>query len=710
MRQSLNFLWRFLFLVVGLACFIPVVVTPLDLQTQALFAVLVYGLCFVLDWIKGRNFITLLLVIISTTVSTRYIYWRITSTLIFDSKIDAVFGLMLMGAEIFAFIVLLLGYLQTLWPLPRVPAPLPEDMSAWPTIDVYIPTYNEPLDVVRTTILAARAIDWPSEKLRIYVLDDGKRDAFRAFAAQAGVGYIVRPDNKHAKAGNLNHAMTKTRGELIAIFDCDHIPTRSFLQVTAGWFLKDPRLAMVQTPHHFYSPDPFEKNLDNYKKIPNEGELFYGLIQPCHDTWNAAFFCGSCALIRRKALAEVGGIAVETVTEDAHTALKMQRRGWNTAYLHVPQAGGLATESLSAHVGQRIRWARGMAQIFRIDNPFLGRGLTFVQRACYSASMLHFFSGIPRIIFLLSPLSFLLFGLHIFSALPLAGLAYGLPHLLHTELTNARTQGKFRHSLWSQVYETVLSFYIAMVTTRALVDPKAGTFNVTAKGGTIEKAYFEKTIARPYLVIIALNLIGIGIGAWRLTHNPEDAEYIWINLVWTGHNMIVLVASLAVAWEQKQLRTSPRVNAKLPATLQLEDGRAVRCNTVDLARGGIQLSSSTPFEVTKKQHVWVTIFAGSEERAIPAEVVRASGGNVRLKFLPLSIDEEAALTQAMFSRADAWLDWDKGRTPNRPLLATFVIAGYGWTGLIRILRGLMEQRRAKRALPDSRPALAGDGA
>ena len=126
-----------------------------------------------------------------------------------------------------------------------------------------------------------------------------------------------------------------------------------------GWMLRDPKLAMLQTPHHFYSPDPFERNLGQFRVIPNEGELFYGIVQDGNDFWNATFFCGSCAVLRRKALDEIGGIAVETVTEDAHTSLRMQMNGWGTAYINIPQAAGLATERLSAHVGQRIRWARG---------------------------------------------------------------------------------------------------------------------------------------------------------------------------------------------------------------------------------------------------------------------------------------------------------------------------------------------------------------
>jgi len=140
---------------------------------------------------------------------------------------------------------------------------------------------------VRVTVLAARALDWPAEKLRVYLLDDGRRPAFRAFAIEAGVGYIVRPDNRHAKAGNLNHALEHTRGEFVAIFDCDHVPARSFLQVTMGWLVRDPELSLVQTPHHFYSPDPYSRNLRTAPSVPAESELFYGVIQRGLDTWNA---------------------------------------------------------------------------------------------------------------------------------------------------------------------------------------------------------------------------------------------------------------------------------------------------------------------------------------------------------------------------------------------------------------------------------------
>lgn len=380
---------------------------PFDLSSQFVFVLLLWGIAMVVRRIPGR-FSSLMMIVLSLTVSCRYIWWRYTSTLNWDDPVSLICGLLLLAAETYAWVVLVLGYFQTIWPLNRQPAPMPEDVKSWPTIDIMVPTYNEDMSVVKPTIYAALGIDWPKEKLNIWLLDDGGREEFREFAETVGVKYIARTTHEHAKAGNINNALKQATGEFVAIFDCDHVPTRSFLQLTLGWFFKDKKLGMMQTPHHFFSPDPFERNLGRFRRTPNEGTLFYGLLQDGNDMWDATFFCGSCAVLRRTALDEVGGIAVETVTEDAHTSLRLHRRGWTSAYIRIPQAAGLATESLSAHIGQRIRWARGMVQIFRLDNPLFGKGLKLAQRICYANAMLHFLSGIPRLIFLTAPLAFLL--------------------------------------------------------------------------------------------------------------------------------------------------------------------------------------------------------------------------------------------------------------------------------------------------------------
>jgi cellulose synthase (UDP-forming) len=242
MKKSL--FWLLVLLLSPVA--VLVVITPMDSQKQYLFGLLSIGILFLMGFSKNRS-ISVIMVVTSLLMSTRYMYFRLTQTLHFNSGIETILGMGLFLAEVYIWVMLLLNYLQTIWPLKREIVPLPDDMSTWPTVDIYIPSYNEPLEVVRDTVLAAQCIDYPADKMKIYLLDDGKRSEFAVFAADVGVGYITRNDNKHAKAGNLNHAMTLTQGELICVFDCDHVATRVFLQATVGGFLKDWRWCRRRT-------------------------------------------------------------------------------------------------------------------------------------------------------------------------------------------------------------------------------------------------------------------------------------------------------------------------------------------------------------------------------------------------------------------------------------------------------------------------------
>ena len=241
---------------VGLVALLAAVTVPLRPPQQACVAALSFAV-FLLANRVGRRGMSVFLAMLSVLTSLRYVTWRALDTLGTGSFLELVVGGLLVAAELYAVAVLVLGYVQTLWPLGRKPVPLPDDVALWPPVDVFVPTYDEPLSVVRTTVLGCLAMDWPRDRLRVHLLDDGCRDSFARFAAEAGVGYIARADNAHAKAGNLNHALRRTDADHVAIFDSDHVPTRAFLQMTMGWMVREPRLALVQTPHHFYSPDPF---------------------------------------------------------------------------------------------------------------------------------------------------------------------------------------------------------------------------------------------------------------------------------------------------------------------------------------------------------------------------------------------------------------------------------------------------------------------
>ena len=684
---------------VGAALLLALVVSvPLDLTGQLLFSAGSFGAALLLSRTPGR-LTTLAMIVLSISASSRYMYWRVTDTVGFTNWVDACFGFGLLLAELYAFLVLLIGYFQTAWPLQRRPVPMPQDVDTWPSVDVFIPTYNEPLEVVKQTVFSAMQMDWPKDRLHVYVLDDGRREEFRDFCEELGVGYLTRDNNAHAKAGNINAALAVTGSDYVAIFDCDHIPTRSFLQICMGWFIRDPKLAMLQTPHHFFSPDPFEKNLDTFHAMPNEGELFYGIVQDGNDLWNAAFFCGSCAVIKRAPLLEVGGVAVETVTEDAHTALKLSRHGYNTAYLELPQAAGLATESLSAHVGQRIRWARGMAQICRVDNPLFGPGLKLGQRLCYFNAMLHFFYGLPRLVFLTAPLAYLFFSAHVFQATAAMITAYALPHLMHASITNSRIQGRFRYSFWNEVYESVLAWYIMRPVLVAFVNPKLGKFNVTAKGGVIEQSYFDWSIARPYLILLLLNLLGFAVGIWRMVAVGPSSEVfttLVINMVWTAYNIILTSASLAVASETRQVRSTPRVTAALPAALRFADGKTLVCETDDFSQSGVGLRVPNELQLETGSEVHVSLFRSDEEGTFPAQVTFSGGGRLGLRFEGLSLRQQADIARLTFARADAWIDFWGNRQHDKPLTSLKSVMVIGVRGLGQVAANTLNILRGRR--------------
>ncbi|WP_312626852.1 UDP-forming cellulose synthase catalytic subunit [Scandinavium sp.] len=663
-------------LLLALVC----VTQPFNPLSQFIFLLLLWGVALLVRRMPGR-FSALMLVVLSLTVSCRYIWWRYTSTLNWNDPVSLVCGLTLLFAETYAWIVLVLGYFQVIWPLNRMPVPLPKDMALWPSVDIFIPTYNEDLNVVKNTVYASLGIDWPKDKLKIWILDDGGREEFRQFAKDVEVEYVARTTHEHAKAGNINNALKLAKGELVSIFDCDHVPTRSFLQMTVGWFLKDKKLGVMQTPHHFFSPDPFERNLGRFRKTPNEGTLFYGLVQDGNDMWDATFFCGSCAVIRRGPLDEVGGIAVETVTEDAHTSLRLHRRGYTSAYMRIPQAAGLATESLSAHIGQRIRWARGMVQIFRMDNPLFGKGLKWPQRLCYANAMLHFLSGVPRLIFLTAPLAFLLLHAYIIYAPALMIALFVLPHMIHASLTNSKIQGKYRHSFWSEIYETVLAWYIAPPTIVALINPKIGTFNVTAKGGLVKEEYVDWVISRPYLLLVILNLVGVAMGIWRYFTGPENEILtVWVSIVWVFYNLIILGGAVAVSVESKQVRRSHRVEMRMPAAIAREDGHLFSCTLHDFSDGGVGLKINGKAQVLEGQNVSLLLKRGQQEYAFPMQVTRVFGSEVGLKLLPMSTQQHIDFVQCTFARADTWALWQDSYPEDKPLESMLDILKLGFRG------------------------------
>lgn len=648
---------RYAIFAMAAAIIVLAVVVPLDTSGQLIFGLGSFAAAAAIGQLSDGRRMTIGLVVVSTALSTRYIWWRTTQTLHFDNPLAAGLGIGLYLAELYAWLILVLGYIQCVWPLERKVREISGPPETWPTVDIFIPTYNESLELVQDTVFGAMDQDYPPDRFKVYILDDGRRPEFEEFARKVGCGYITRTDNKHAKAGNLNNAIPQTTGELLCIFDADHVATRAFLQLTVGWFQADPKLALMQTPHYFYSPDPVQRNIRAVKDIPGEGDLFYGVVQKGNDFWNATFFCGSCAVIRRSALEETNGFAGETVTEDAHTALKLQRRGWNTAYLNTRLSAGLATERLALHIGQRARWARGMTQIFRIDNPMLGPGLGLGQRLCYLNAMLHFQFPLPRIVFLTSPLAYLIFQQNIIAAAAWTIVTYALPHLLLSVLVNERIQGRYRRAFWGEVYESLISFHLVAPTILPLLDPKKGKFNVTDKGGLLEEGYFDFKVLLPLLITTGLLFGGICSGVAKLflpQYFDVQLGTVLLNVAWSSFSLLILITAIAVGRETRQVRKHEHLGVALPARLYFDDGHVISTETLNISMGGMAVPAPDDDVIEGRTVTHVEVFAAEKMFGFPVEMLGSGKGGLRFMFRDMTLESRRQLVRVVMGRADAW--------------------------------------------------------
>ena len=471
-------------------------------------------------------------------------------------------------------------------PLERKPPPQLRDEDL-PTVDIFIPTYNEDPELLAMTVVGAVGLDYPKEKFKVFILDDGgtdqkcnqdnpakareaknRRAQLKALAAELGAGYYTRARNEHAKAGNMNNALGQTEGELIVVFDADHVPMKEFLRETVGYFREDPRLFLCQTPHFFSNPDPLEKNLETFARMPSENEMFYGIIQKGLDKWNGAFFCGSAALVRRAALNEVGGFSGITITEDCETALDLHSRGWNSCYIDKPMISGLQPETFASFIGQRSRWARGMFQIFLLKNPIFKRGLSVAQKICYLSSMTYWFFPIFRLPFLVSPLLYIWFSMKIYLANAQEFFAYTMIYMIGSMMTQSYLYGAVRWTWVSELYEYVQTVYLSRGLISVILNPRKPTFNVTDKGMSLEKDHLSE-LAIPYFLLFGLFGVSMIVCLYRLFVEPDANELLVVVGMWNLFNLLLSGAALGVVTERRTVRVDIDRAAQIAIGLSL---------------------------------------------------------------------------------------------------------------------------------------------
>lgn len=690
---------RQLLWVVGLLLLlsVPLITTPLTIWQQTLVA----GILILIGWFVVRleqkqtqqqasEYLHLFLVWLSIVTTLRYLFYRTSYTLNLDGWLNGLFSLLLYGAELYAIATLILAYFQTLKLKDRTPVDLSAIPQAqWFNVDVYIPTYNEDVEIVRKTALAAIALDYPADKKQVYILDDGRAEKYRArreqlrqMCQELGCTLLTRDNNDHAKAGNINTAMRRTGGDLILILDCDHIPSKQFLQHTVGFFY-DTKVALVQTPHWFYNPDPFERNLLTQGRVPVSNELFYKVLQKGNDFWNATFFCGSAAVIRKDYVLEIGGIATETVTEDCHTSLRLHSLGYESVYYDKIMVAGLAPEKFSAYVGQQVRWARGMAQILRLENPLFNRKLKLrlPQRICYFSATSHFFFGFPRLMYAIAPLLYLLFGLNPIRGLGVETLVYALPHIVLAMNANYITYKGVRFSFWNEIFEYAMAFQDGIVTFMALLNPKLGSFNVTDKGLSVTKRSFDWDSARVPVIVAALIITSLLTVPFWLILRPEDKEAVLINGLWSIFNLLLLTAAVLVAFEQPQLRRAHRLNRELTATIY-GDNKTWTGKTIDISENGARILLESWPNLPDEIELEIVGDFGARTflngRIIRTTPLNESQTILAVDFVDLTPGQFDALVLVLYSDVKEWYSQNR-ETTDAPLESLRFLA----TGLFR---------------------------
>ena len=585
---------------------------------------------------------------------TRYMVWRGLYTLNTVDLASAALSWAVLLAEGYGLIQLFFFAFQIWSPLTRTSV----ELKRYPTVDIFVTVVDEPTDILKRTLVGCLAQDYPKDKFRVYVLDDGNREETQALAAAMNCGHLRRSDHRHAKAGNINHALGLTSGEFVAVFDVDHVPVRTFLKETLGFF-QDAQVAFVQTPHHFYNPDVFQKNLRLERELKNEQALFFGLVQPGRDSHNSAFFAGSCGVFRRKPLEEIGGMRTETITEDLHTSLRLHAKGYKSCYLNKVLSAGLMPDTFRGHLKQRSRWATGTVQTLFHDNPLTQSGLTWSQRIDYMGSIYYFFLGLPRIVCLVAPLFGLFFGLSPVRAELSTLVHFFFAYYIASVMMMRTVSRGTRNAFWSDIYEVATCFALSRAVLTTLSNPlKSRPFEITPKGAQTEESGLQRTLfVLPHLVLVGLTASAIitGILTWM---GPTEGRGLGINLFWAFINLMLLVAAIRSAAARPQVRQAIRLTRRFPCEI-LAGVTTVSATTHDLNEGGLSVYVNEPL-FSLDDSVTVTLEARSGERlSLKGRIARQErkpSGLVEVGIQFVDLDEAASesLIVQLFSLPESW--------------------------------------------------------
>jgi len=538
-------------------------------------------------------------IIVTILYNLGYLVWRTIFTLPFSfGALSIILGVTLLLAE-------LMGFWQTMvfrflfWKPFKVYKFPPAQFENQPTVDVFIATYNENLKILKKTIFGCKNLHYPQELIQIYMCDDGNRQEVKDLCSELGIHYLSRDNNAHAKAGNLNNALAHSQGEFVILLDADMVPKSSFLDKTIGYFVEE-KVGFVQTPQIFYNPDPFQFNLHMNENIPNEQDFFMVDIQAGRANYNAVLHVGTNAIFRRKAIEDIGGIPTGTITEDMATGMLIQAKGYTSLFVKEVLCTGLSVESFGGLVRQRERWCRGNIQVTKKWNPATLKGLSLAQRIIYIDGFIYWFFGVQKMIYILCPILYLIFGIIILKANVYDLILFWFPSFLASTLTFRALTNRSRSMTWSHIYEVAMAPYLALAALYETIFAKPIRFVVTDKGTNTRKMSFSWLLAFPHLFLFAASILGWILVIPRLGSGAATViNSVLINMFWSVYNVFAIVLGILVCLERPRKRSAERLSAMEDVRLSLDESAS--CRIVDISDTGARIECTNYSEPSEAQ-------------------------------------------------------------------------------------------------------------
>ena len=618
------------------------------------------------------RFIVIAILLILTV---RYVLWRSLSTLNLNNPTNGVISITLFALEMLTLSSVSLQLFLNLklknrqLEADRLSVAVTEG-SFNPSVDILIPTYDEPEFILRRTIIGCQAIKY--EAKQVYLLDDTNRPEIQKMAEELGCQYRTRSNNHHAKAGNLNHTIPQSNGEFIVVFDADFIPTDNFLLRTLGFF-QDKKVALVQTPQSFYNTDPIARNLGLENILTPEEEVFYRQLQPIKDGAGSVVCSGTSFIVRRKALEEIGGFVTNSLSEDYFTGIRLSAQGYRLVYLDEKLSAGLAAENIAAHATQRLRWARGTLQAFFIQaNPLTIPGLNPLQRLAHLEGLLHWFTSIASVFFLLMPLAYSFLNVIPIRATTDEFLYFFLPYYITQITVFSWLNHRSRSAILSGVYGLVLAFPLAMTVIQVMFDPFSQGFKVTPKGTKRDRFNFNWRLALPLLILFILTALSLwsnlgNCAIATIRDSPEIGEKMrGLNLgwIWSSYNLIIISAALLILLDVPKPDTREWFALRRSIKLELSDHRTTKTvfwgitTRISEVGADITLTQAGIPRLSLGETLPVTVSILEENLTLPAIITKTSTEGdfltVSVIFNELTLERERQLVAMLFCRGGQW--------------------------------------------------------